>query len=75
VRELSNRPRELHVSVRHCARIMACEPEVDAVPDIGELGVMIDFLGMKRDPRQKGKGFAEITELEGANESLAAILE
>jgi hypothetical protein len=51
------------------------QPEIDAVPDAGEFGVVIDFLGVERDAGQEAEGLAEILELEGAEQRLFAVLQ
>ena len=56
----------------HPAGVVAGQPEVDAVPDVGELGVVVDLLGMQRDPGQEAERLAEILELEGPEQRLAA---
>src|SRR5438309_6869265 len=54
---------------------MARQPEINAIPDIGELGMMIGFLRLQRDARQEAERLAEILELEAAHQRLAALLE
>ena len=57
----------------HPAGVMAGQPEVDAVPDAGELRVVIDLLGVQRDPGQEAERLAEILELERPEQRLAAV--
>jgi hypothetical protein len=40
---------ELHITIRYATRVMTREAEVDAVPHVGELWVVIRFLGLQRD--------------------------
>src|SRR5438067_1034468 len=54
---------------------MARQTKVDAVPDVGELGVMIDLLGVQRDAREEPECLAEILELEGTYQCFATLLE
>ena len=63
------------VALGDAAGIVAGQPEIDAVPDAGEFRVMIDLLGMQRDAGQEGERLAEILELDGADERLAAVVE
>src|SRR4051794_11609726 len=54
---------------------MAGQAEVDAVPDIGELGVMVDLLRVERDARQEAERLAEVLEREAAHQRLAAFFQ
>ena len=54
---------------------MAGQAEVDAIPDAGEFGMVIDAFGMRRDAREEGKGHCEIVEAIGAKQCLAIIVE
>ena len=53
---------QLDVALGYAARVMGGQPEIDPVPDIGELGMMVDLLGVQRDAGQEGEGLAEILE-------------
>src|SRR4029079_9057150 len=75
LRQIIDRLGKLDVPLGHVACIMAGQPEIDAVPHAGELGVMIDLLGVQRDPGQEAERLAEILELECPDQRLAAGLE
>ena len=64
--------RQFPIALGNPAGIMAGQPEIYPVPDIGEFGVMIDLLGMHRDPREEGESGAEILEFESPHKRLAA---
>src|SRR5690242_11843317 len=74
-REAVDRLSEPQITVGHSAGIVAGQAEVDLVPDAGELRVMVLFLGVQRDAGEEAERLAEILELEGAGERLAAVLE
>ena len=40
-----------------------------------KFGVVVDLLGVKRDPSQEGERFAEVLEGEAPDQSLAAVLD
>src|SRR5205085_9345288 len=75
LRERVDRCGEPHVAVCDPARIVAGQPEVDAVPDARELRVMVGLLGVKRDPGEERERLAEILEPEAAGQRLAAVFE
>src|SRR4029078_4646666 len=54
---------------------MAGQPEIDAVPDAGELRVVVRLLGVQRDARQEAERFAEVYEPEAPDQCLPAILQ
>lgn len=54
---------------------MGRQPEIDPVPDAGEFRVMIDFLGMERDPRQESERFAEVLESETSEQCGTALVQ
>src|SRR6185369_8345057 len=54
---------------------MRAQPEIDPVPDIGDLGVMVDPLGIEGHPGQETECLVEIVELEGAEQRLAAVFQ
>src|SRR4029453_7608013 len=55
---------QLDVPLRHPARIMGGQAEVDPVPDTREFRMMIDLLGVQSDARHECERFAEILEPE-----------
>src|SRR3954465_3996679 len=73
--EPGDRLGQLHVALGDAAGIVAGQPEIDPVPDAGELRMMIDLLGVQRDSGEKGERLAEVAKLEAANQRLAAVLE
>src|SRR5688572_14674461 len=62
---------QLPVAIGHSAGVMGGQSEIDPVPDTGELGVMIDLLGMHRDARQEAERLREILEAEAPLQRLA----
>jgi len=52
---------------------MAGQPEIDAIPNAGELRVVVHLLRVKSDTRQEPECLAEILELEAPDQRLAAI--
>src|SRR4051812_18790269 len=66
---------QIDIALRHPARVVAGQAEVDTVPHAGELRVVIDLLRMQRDATEEAERLAEILELEAAHQRLAALLE
>ena len=50
------------------AGVVAGQPEIDAVPPRSEFGMVIDRLGMRRDPGQEREGGGEIGKTEALDE-------
>ena len=48
-----DRLRQLYVPLRHAARVMGGQPEIDLVLDIGELRMVVDLLRMHRHAGQE----------------------
>src|SRR6185437_2895793 len=63
------------VSVGDTPGVVARQPEIDPIPDACELGMVVCLLGVESDAREEAERLAEILELEGAGECLAALLE
>src|SRR3569833_661863 len=63
---------ELAVTIRNPAGVMARQPEVDPVPDVRELRMMVLLFGLKRDPRQEREGRAEVLEAKGSRQRRSA---
>src|SRR5579884_1335873 len=63
------------IAIRHRAGVMTGHAKIDAVPDAGELRMVVDFLRVQRDTGDEAERFVEILELEGADQRFAAVLE
>src|SRR5690606_4038886 len=61
-----DRPGHVDVAPREAARIVSGERDLDAVVDVGPLGMMVVPLGQQCDPCHEGEGLAEVDEAEAA---------
>src|SRR5689334_4867606 len=63
-----------NVAIGHAAGIVAGEAEIKAIPDAGELRVMVDLLGMQRHAGQEPECLAEVSEGETPGQRLSATI-
>ena len=64
---------ELHVELGQAARRVGRQRHVDTVPYVRPLRVMVHFLGHQRGSRHEAEGLAEVLELEGLLDGVAAV--
>lgn len=60
--QLIDRLRQVHVALGDPARFVRRQPEIDAVPDAGELRMVTNLFRMNRNAGQKAECFGEILE-------------